>query len=80
MSDPTHTSPDLVAHLREIAHDQDMRPQDTWAWKAAEEIERLRDALRGALILPRPWIAGGVTYAEWAAAFDKITEVLDETA
>lgn len=31
----------LLAYLREDAHDHDMRPQDTWQWKAADEIERL---------------------------------------
>lgn len=42
----------------------------------AAEIKALRDALAGALKIPRPWLDGGVSEAEWIAAFDKIEAAL----
>lgn len=38
--------------------------------------KRVAEACRGAFKLPRPWMDGGITYAEWDAAFTAIEEAL----
>ncbi len=40
--------------------------------RAEADTRRLREALTGALKLPRPWIDGGITFEAWSKAFDDI--------
>jgi hypothetical protein len=40
------------------------------------ENARLREALKAALKLPRPWMDGGLSYKEWDEAFTKIESAL----
>lgn len=41
-----------------------------------DRYKRVVEACRGAFKLPRPWMDGGITYAEWDAAFTAIEEAL----
>lgn len=43
---------------------------------AASAYRELVEALQLAFKLPRPWMDGGVTFAEWDAAISKIESVL----
>ena len=78
---------DLITNYRAGSSIEEMEPADDGEWirweDAAAEIRRLsarcaalEQALRGWQKIPRPWIDGGVTWAEWDAACTAIEVAL----
>ena len=43
-----------------------------------DEIRMLRKVCQSAMKLPRPWIDGGVSWAEWDAAMSAIESAIEE--